>query len=59
MQGGWSDGTSVLPAAEDSEAWTRVCQAVMRRSSFTAVLFDSVVLGMAVYSGNQGADVRI
>lgn len=50
---------SILPTRTDWEALSSTCQAEMRLSSFTTALFENVVLGTAVYFGNQGAEVRI
>jgi len=50
---------SILPTIKDGEALSSTCQAVMRLSNFTTALLENVVLEMAVYFGNQDAEVRI
>lgn len=60
MQGGWSSDRNIfLPAVKHSEALSRVYQAVVKLTSFTKALSDSVVLEMAINFRNQGAGVRI
>lgn len=50
---------SILPTIKDWEALSSTWQAVMRLSNFTTALLENVVLEMAVYFGNQDAEVRI
>lgn len=59
MQYGWSNKMNILLTGEGWEVLSSICQAVIRLRSFTTALFDNVVLEMAVYIRNQGADVRI
>lgn len=59
MQYGWLNKMNILLTRRGWEMLSSICQAVNRLRSFITALFDSVVLEMAVYIRNQGADVRI